>query len=64
MLGAREKNRGGGEVSVGVRYPLLMPCTSPQALVDINGGKGKSVMSYMPDPAGLLKARSRVNLAT
>lgn len=46
MLGARESDRG-GEVSAGVRYPLLRPCTLPQAHVDINGGRGgeKSVMS-------------------
>ena len=62
MPGAREENRG-GEVSVGVRYPLLMPCTLPQALTDINGGKGKSVMSYAPDSSALVKARPKVNLA-
>lgn len=63
MLGAREKN-GKGEVSVGVRYPLLMPCRLLQALADINGGKGKTVMSYMLDPACVVKARPMVNLAT
>lgn len=40
MLGVRENDRG-GEVSTGVRYPLLIPCILPQALVDINGFKGK-----------------------
>lgn len=67
MLGANERERDGdgGEVSAGMRYPLLMPCTLPRALVDINGGTGKkSVMSYVADPEGLVRGRPRVNLAT
>lgn len=57
MLGANERQRNGdgGEVSAGMSYPLLLPCTWPRALVDINGGTGKkSVMSYVADPAGLV----------
>lgn len=40
MLGARERDQG-GEVSAGVRYPLLLPCTLPRAFADINGGERK-----------------------
>lgn len=48
MLRANERERDGdgGEVSAGMRYPLLMPCTLPRALVDINGGTGKKVSCH------------------
>lgn len=54
-----EKNGGGARVSVGVRYLLLMPCASPQAAADINGGQGKSVMSYAPDLPPLTHSKAQ-----
>lgn len=54
MLGAKEENRKwGGEVSVGVRYPLLMPRAAPRALADIIRGKGRKCHV----PAHILAAR-------
>lgn len=61
-----ERERKIEEERLAQAWDILCSCPAhcPRLFMDINGGIGKSVMSYAPDTAGLVKARPRVNLAT
>lgn len=60
-----KKWRGERRQSVGVRYLLLVPCASLQALGDINGeAKAKIALPHRPELAPLLAAQPRVSSTT